>query len=186
VWSGRWVPTFRRNLCQRPYFQPWRLRQRRYPPTRPQFVLCYRYRHSVTQTAFIAKEPNCCDEMSENSEAQILFILLSLTLWSPRGLRRGSTAARLLELWVRIPPRAWMSVSCECCQVEVSASGWSLVQRSPTECGVSKWVWSWNLEKWGGLGPQGAVEPLKKKTLFSNCHVYQLYEYFWPICNDFL
>jgi hypothetical protein len=29
---------------------------------------------------------------------------------------------------------------CEClgCQVEVSASGWSLVQRSPTECGVSK------------------------------------------------
>jgi hypothetical protein len=32
-----------------------------------------------------------------------------------RGLRRGSTAARLLGLWVRIPPRAWKSVSCECC-----------------------------------------------------------------------
>jgi hypothetical protein len=31
-----------------------------------------------------------------------------------------------------------MSVSCECCQVEVSATGWSLVQRSPTKCGVSK------------------------------------------------
>ena len=38
-----------------------------------------------------------------------------------------------------------------CCQVEVSASGWSLVQRSPTECGVcdcdretsvTKRVWS--------------------------------------------
>jgi hypothetical protein len=25
-----------------------------------------------------------------------------------------------------------------CCQVEVSASGWSLVQRSPTNCGVSE------------------------------------------------
>jgi hypothetical protein len=25
-----------------------------------------------------------------------------------------------------------------CCQVEVSATGWSLVQRSPTECGVSQ------------------------------------------------
>jgi hypothetical protein len=25
-----------------------------------------------------------------------------------------------------------------CCQVEVSASGWSLAQRSPTECGVAK------------------------------------------------
>jgi hypothetical protein len=33
-----------------------------------------------------------------------------------------------------------MSVSCECCvfQLEVSATSCSLVQRSPTECGVSK------------------------------------------------
>jgi hypothetical protein len=29
-------------------------------------------------------------------------------------------------------------VSVVCCQLEVSASGWSLVQRSPTECGVSE------------------------------------------------
>jgi hypothetical protein len=34
--------------------------------------------------------------------------------WS-RGIRRGSAAARLLGLWVRIPPGVWMSVSCECC-----------------------------------------------------------------------
>jgi hypothetical protein len=33
----------------------------------------------------------------------------------PRGLRRGSSAAHLLGLWVRIPHRAWMSVCCECC-----------------------------------------------------------------------
>jgi hypothetical protein len=33
----------------------------------------------------------------------------------PRGLRRGSAAARLLRFWVRIPPWAWMSVYCECC-----------------------------------------------------------------------
>jgi len=52
-----------------------------------------------------------------------------------RGLRRGSEAARLLGLWVRIPPGACLSlVSVVCCQVEVSVSGWSLVQRSPTEC----------------------------------------------------
>jgi hypothetical protein len=25
------------------------------------------------------------------------------------------TAARLVGLWVQIPPRAWMSVCCECC-----------------------------------------------------------------------
>jgi hypothetical protein len=30
----------------------------------------------------------------------------------PRGVRRGSAAARLLGSWVRIPPGAWMSVSC--------------------------------------------------------------------------
>jgi hypothetical protein len=27
-------------------------------------------------------------------------------------------------------------VNVMCCQVEVSAPGWSLVQRSPTDCGV--------------------------------------------------
>jgi len=31
-------------------------------------------------------------------------------------------------------------------KVEVSSSGWSLVQRSPTECGVCTWVSSWNLD----------------------------------------
>jgi hypothetical protein len=30
-----------------------------------------------------------------------------------------------------------MFVCCVCYQVEVSATGWSLVQRSPTDCGVS-------------------------------------------------
>jgi hypothetical protein len=42
-----------------------------------------------------------------------------------RGLRHGFAVARLLGLWVRISPEAWVSISCECfcCQVEVSASG---------------------------------------------------------------
>ena len=39
-------------------------------------------------------------------------------------------AAPLLRLWVRIPSGAWMSVmSVVCCQVEVSATRWSLVQK---------------------------------------------------------
>ena len=33
----------------------------------------------------------------------------------PRGLRRRSTAVRLLRSWVRILPGAWMSVCFECC-----------------------------------------------------------------------
>ena len=36
-----------------------------------------------------------------------------LSQW-PRGLRRRSAAARLLRLWVRVPPGALMSVCCEC------------------------------------------------------------------------
>ena len=58
----------------------------------------------------------------------------------PRGLRRGSATARFLGLRVRILSGEYMSVCCECCvcQVEVSATGWSLVQRSATECGVSE------------------------------------------------
>jgi hypothetical protein len=52
-------------------------------------------------------------------------------------------------------------VSVVCCQVEVSATSWSLVQRSPTECVVSEC--DREASKCGGLGPQGAVNPLKKK-----------------------
>jgi hypothetical protein len=68
-------------------------------------------------------------------------------------------------------------VSFACCQVEVSATSWSLVQRSRTECGVYKWVWSWSLEKWGGLGPQGAVEPLEKKYVMLLNYIVSLYHY---------
>ena len=32
-----------------------------------------------------------------------------------RGLRRRSAAARLLRLWVQIPPGEWTSVCCDCC-----------------------------------------------------------------------
>jgi len=39
---------------------------------------------------------------------------VSRSQW-PHGLRRGSAAARLLGMRVRIPPGAWMSVCCECC-----------------------------------------------------------------------
>jgi hypothetical protein len=43
----------------------------------------------------------------------------------------------------------FLSVVCvACCQVEVSATGWSLVQRSPTDCGMSltcdqETLWTW-------------------------------------------
>jgi hypothetical protein len=56
-----------------------------------------------------------------------------------RGLKRGTAAARLLGLWVRIPPGTWMSlVSVVCCQVEISVTGRPHYHGSSTECGVSE------------------------------------------------
>jgi len=77
--------------------------------------------------------------------AQIVPFVLRTAVYSvgrsrwPRDIRRGYAAARLLGLRVRIPPGAWMSlVSAVRCQVDVSATGRSILQRSPIECGVSE------------------------------------------------
>jgi hypothetical protein len=56
-------------------------------------------------------------------------------------------------------------VSVVCCQVEVSATGWSLVQRSPTECGVSECDReAWKIE--AALAPKGLSSYWKKTYLF--------------------
>jgi len=67
-------------------------------------------------------------------------ILYSRSQW-PRGPRGGSTAARLLGMRVRISQGAWMFVCCECCVLSGRGlcDGLSLVQRSPTDCGVSEY-----------------------------------------------
>ena len=48
-----------------------------------------------------------------------------------------SAAAVLLGLRVRMPPGALISVPCECCQVEVSAS----VDTRPEESYRMEYVW---------------------------------------------
>ena len=50
----------------------------------------------------------------------IIFVLIFVCVYVCRsqwlrGLRRRSAASRLLRSWVRIPPGAWMFISCECC-----------------------------------------------------------------------
>jgi hypothetical protein len=49
---------------------------------------------------------------------------------------------------------------CLCCQVEVSATSWSLVQRSPTDCGASLCVIKKPREL-GGHSPRWAAVPEK-------------------------
>ena len=66
-------------------------------------------------------------------------------------------ATPLLGLLVRIPPGTWMSfMSVVCYHVKVSALGWSLVQRSPTECGVYECIMK-PLHWRGALAHQGLL-----------------------------
>ena len=71
-----------------------------------------------------------------------------------------SAVARLLRLWVRYPAWAWLSVvSVVCCQVEVSVTSWSFVQRVvPT---VVRRVWSRDLVNAESPAQWGAVAPKK-------------------------
>jgi hypothetical protein len=55
----------------------------------------------------------------------------------PRGLRRGSAAARLLGLWVRILRRAWIFFCCEYCVLSGRGPCDELITR-PEE---SYWLW---------------------------------------------
>jgi hypothetical protein len=59
-----------------------------------------------------------CTKTSTSCPQRIYVFRISYCLQGPppqpRGLRPGSAAARLLGLRDRIPPGAWMSVSCEC------------------------------------------------------------------------
>ena len=55
----------------------------------------------------------CCFHFLHHLIILIMFVY-GRSQW-PRGLRRRSSAARLLRLWVRFPPGAGLSVCCECC-----------------------------------------------------------------------
>jgi hypothetical protein len=78
---------------------------------------------------------------SRRGLSYILFIntdkyINSRSQW-PRGLRRRSVASRLLRSWVRIPPRAWMFVCCECCVL----SGWGICDELITRPEESYRLW---------------------------------------------
>jgi len=56
-------------------------------------------------------------------------------------------------------------VSVVCCQVEVSATSWSLVQRSHTYCGASSCVIQ-KPRECGGPGPLGGCRAKNKQTIY--------------------
>ena len=82
-----------------------------------------------------------------------------------RGLRRRSAVARLLGLWVRIPPGAWMSACCECCVLSGRGLSVGLITRPEESYRVwCVWVWSWSLDNEEALTHSGCCAIVKKKT----------------------
>ena len=78
----------------------------------------------------------------------------------PRGLRRGSAAARFLGLWVQIPPGTLISVCCECCVLSGRGLCIGLITRPEwvlpsvaclNECDHDSSIMSWPWSHWGHL-----------------------------------
>jgi hypothetical protein len=90
-------------------------------------------------------------------------VLLRWSQW-PRGLRCRTAVALFLGSLVRIPQgHGCLSLeSSVLCQVEVPATSWSSVQRSPTDCDASLCV-VWKPLECGGHGPPWAAAPQEKK-----------------------
>jgi hypothetical protein len=93
----------------------------------------------------------------------LCYVFFSCQSQWARGIKRRSAAARRLRFWVRIHRRdVYLSVvSVVCCQVKVSAASWSLVRRSPTDCGASLCV-ILKPREWGGPGPLVALATKEK------------------------
>jgi hypothetical protein len=95
-------------------------------------------RFLVTQAFHMPHSTRSWRDNPKKRNFEAPYFVICRSQW-PSGLRFESAATRFVGLRVWIPPMAWMSlVSVVFSQLEVSASGWSLVQRCPTECGVSE------------------------------------------------
>jgi len=64
--------------------------------------------------------------------------------------------------------------------VDVSASGWSLVQRSSSESGLCKLVWRWNLDNKEALVHQGLLRRGWEMCLVPR-HSSLTYSFFWDV-----
>jgi len=93
----------------------------------------------------------------------------------PRGQRRRSAAARLLGVWVLIPPGAWMSVCWECCVFSGRGLCDELITRPEESYRLwCVWVWSRNLVNEEALAHWGLLCQ-KKKKIFTTCN----FSWFW-------
>jgi hypothetical protein len=103
-----------------------------------------KYNTFCSKITNLQPKARCVTETSGSALRRKLFSSLLTMAYADPG-------DRLPELRVRIPAGAYMSVVC--CQLEVSAMGRSLVQRSPTDCGVSLRV-IYKPQECGSPGPR--------------------------------
>jgi len=100
----------------------------------------------------------CMCFVSSNNIPDYLFLVTILLTLPVPVVARSKVCGRLPAEIVGLNPTGCMDVCCVCCKVEVSATGWSLVQRSPTDCRALSFV-TQKPRDWGGLSLLGAVAP---------------------------
>jgi hypothetical protein len=104
-------------------------------------------------------------------------LILRQSQW-PRGLRRDSAAAGLLELRVRISLGARLFVFCECCVLSGRGLCVGLITRPVESYRVwCVWMWSWSLDNVEALGPLESVAPWKEELLILQLHVLLLVQF---------
>ena len=110
--------------------------------------------------------------VQQQQQQQCCNLWICLSQW-PRVLRRRSAAARLLGLWVRIPPGAWIFVCCECCVL----SGRGLCDDLITHPEESYRMWcvvvydletSWMRRPWSTGGCRAKNKQTNVRILFEN------------------
>ena len=128
----------------------------------------YTYQHNTE-----ACSHNCCPGKA---------VSITYSGWSQclHGLRHRSVVARMLRLWVRIPPGAWMTVCCECCVLLDRGLCDELITH-PEEslrmwCVVCDLETSWMRRAWP---TGGCYAKKKKKYIFWMCDCNLSY----PECN---
>ena len=110
--------------------------------------------------------------VQQQQQQQCCNLWICRSQW-PRVLRRRSAAARLLGLWVRIPPGAWIFVCCECCVL----SGRGLCDDLITHPEESYRMWcvvvydletSWMRRPWSTGGCRAKNKQTNVRILFEN------------------
>jgi len=66
-----------------------------------------------------------------------------------------------------------------CCKVEISAMGWSLFQRNPTECSVWNWVWLWSQISEDALDLQRLWSHERTRKVGQQLEIYIFYNTWW-------